>query len=132
MEDYFFKAMKDSDWGESVTDFDFNSSSYQRDMLDDCERAVRDEPDLEYDMVVRKSWAEYAKDINRMRAQLRYAKKAVNYWGGCSAYENQRSIIEMQKEIKRLCKLRDCAKAMEKTSGLKMGEMDEKAKRNKK
>ena len=130
MEDYFFKAMKDSDWGESVIDFDFDT--YQQDMLDDCERAVRDEPDLEYDMVVRKSWAEYAKDINRMRASLRYAKKAVNYWGGCSAYENQRSIIKMQKEIKRLCKLRDCAKAMEKASGLKMGEMDEKAKRNKK
>lgn len=123
MEDYFFKAMKDSDWGESVTDFDFNSSSHQQDMLDDCERAVRDEPDLEYDMVVRKSWAEYAKDINRMRAQLRYAKKAVNYWGGCSAYENQRSIIEMQKEIRRLCKLRDCAKAMEKAAGHKMGEI---------
>lgn len=130
MEDYFFKAMKDSDWGESVTDFDFDT--HQQDMLDDCERAVRDEPDLEYDMVVRKSWAEYAKDINRMRASLRYAKKAVNYWGGCSAYENQRSIIKMQKEIKRLCKLRDCAKAMEKASGLKMGEMDEKARRNKK
>ena len=130
MEDYFFKAMKDSDWGESVTDFDFDT--HQQDMPDDCERAVRDEPDLEYDMVVRKSWAEYAKDINRMRASLRYAKKAVNYWGGCSAYENQRSIIKMQKEIKRLCKLRDCAKAMEKASGLKMGEMDEKAKRNKK
>lgn len=101
MEDYFFEAMKDSDWGESVTDFDFDT--HQQDMLDDCERAVKEEPDFEYDMVVRKSWAEYAKDINRMRAQLRYAKKAVNYWGGCSAYENQRSIIEMQKEIKRLC-----------------------------
>lgn len=130
MEDYFFKAMKDSDWGESVTDFDFDT--HQQDMLNDCERTARDEPDLEYDMVVRKSWAEYAKDINRMRASLRYAKKAVNYWGGCSTYENQRSIIKMQKEIKRLCKLRDCAKAMEKASGLKMGEMDEKAKRNKK
>lgn len=53
MEDYFFKAMKDSDWGESATDFDFDT--YQQDMLDDCKRAVRDEPDLEYDMVVRKS-----------------------------------------------------------------------------
>ena len=121
MEDYFFEAMKDSDWGESVTDFDFNT--HQQDMIDDCERTVKNEPELEYDMVVRKSWAEYAKDINRMRAQLRYAKKAVNYWGGCSAYENQRSIIEMQKEIKRLCKLRDCAKAMEKAAGYKMGEM---------
>ena len=123
MEDYFFEAMKDSDWGESVTDFDFDVNSHNSELLVDCERAVREEPDLEYDMVVRKSWAEYAKEINLMRAQLRYAKKVVNYWGGCSAYENQRSIIEMQKEIKRFCKLRDCAKAMEKAAGYKMGEM---------
>ena len=121
MEDYFFKAMKDSDWGESVTDFDFDT--HQQDMIDDCERAVRDEPDLEYDMVVRKSWAEYAKDINRMRASLRYMKKAVGYRGGCSVYGNQRGIIDCEKEIKRLCKLRDCAKAMEKAAGHKMGEM---------
>lgn len=121
MEDYFFKALKDSDWGESVTDFDFDT--HQQDMLDDCERAVRDEPDLEYDMVVRKSWAEYAKDINRMRAQLRYMKKSVCYRGDQSIYENQRDIIDCEKEIKRLCKLRDCAKAMEKASGLKMGEI---------
>lgn len=126
MEDYFFDAMKDSDWGESVTDFDFDRNSGRQDILDDCERAVRNEPDLEYDMVVRKSWAEYAKDINRMRASLRYAKKAVTYWGGGDIYENQRSIIEMQKEIKRLCKLRDCAKAMEKAAGLKMGELGKK------
>lgn len=67
-----------------------------------------------------------------MRASLRYAKKLSITGGSCSTYENQCSIIKMQKEIKRLCKLRDCAKAMEKASGLKMGEMDEKAKRNKK
>lgn len=120
MDDYFFNAMKDSDWGESVTDFDFNP--HTEELISDC-NTVAEEEYVDHDMVVRKSWAEYAKDINRMRASLRYAKKAVNYWGGRSAYENQRSIIEMQKEIKRLCKLRDCAKAMEKAAGLKMGEM---------
>jgi hypothetical protein len=99
--DNFFEAIKDS-------------NTYQQEMLDDCERAVKNEPELEYDMAVRKSWAEYAKEINRMRAQLRYMKKSVGYRGGCSAYENQRDIIEMQKEIKRLCKLRDCAKRLEK------------------
>ena len=120
MEDYFFEAMKDSDWGESVTDFDFDT--HQQDMIDDCERAVRQEDDYEHDMVVRKSWAEYAKEINLMRAQLRYMKKSVCYRGGQSVYENQRDIIDCEKEIKRLCKLRDCAKAMEKAAGLKMGE----------
>ena len=122
MEDYFFKAMKDSDWGESVTDFDFDT--HQQDMIDDCERAAKNEPELEHDMVVRKTWAEYAKDINRMRAQLRYMKKSVGYRGGCySPYENQRDIINCEKEIKRLCKLRDAAKVMEKAAGYKMGEM---------
>lgn len=71
-------------------------------------------------MVVRKSWAEYAKEINLMRAQLRYMKKSVAYRGGQGIYENQRDIVKQ--EIKRLCKLRDCAKAMEKAAGLKMGE----------
>lgn len=122
MEDYFFKAMKDSDWGESVTDWDFDINSHNQGLVDDCERAVKKEPDLEYDMVVRKSWAEYAKEINRMRAQLRYMKKSVAYRGGQSIYENQRDIIDCEKEIKRLCKLRDCAKAMEKAAGYKMGE----------
>lgn len=88
-------------------------------MLDDCKRAVRDEPDLEHDMVVRKSWAEYVKEINRLRASLRYTKKAINYSCGGDIYGNQRDIIYLEKEIKRLCKLRDCAKAMEKASGLK-------------
>lgn len=119
MKDFFFEAMKDSDWGESVTDFDFDT--HRQDMFDDCERTVREEDDYEHDMVVRKSWAEYAKDINRMRAQLCYMKKAVGYRGGCSVYENQRNIIDCEKEIKRLCKLRDCAKAMEKSAGHKMG-----------
>jgi len=123
MKDYFFEAMKDSDWGESVTDFDCDVNAHQQDMIDDCERAVREEDDYEHDMVVRKSWAEYAKDINRMRAQLCYMKKSVGYRGGCSVYENQRDIIDCEKEIKRLCKLRDCAKAMEKATGHKMGEM---------
>ncbi len=108
----FFEAMKDSDWGESVTDLDFDT--HQQDMINDCERAVKNEPELEYDMTVRKSYAEYVKEINRMRAQLRYMKKSVGYRGGQGIYSNQRDIIEMEKEIKRLCKLRDCAKAMEK------------------
>ena len=122
MKDYFFEAMKDSDWGESVTDLDFDINSHNRELLDDCERVVKEEPDLEYDMVVRKSWTEYAKEINLMRAQLRYMKKSVAYRGGQGIYENQRDIIKQEKEIKRLCKLRDCAKAMEKAAGLKMGE----------
>ena len=122
MEDYFFKAMKDSDWGESVTDWDFDIKSHNQELVDDCEKVVKEEPDPEYDMVVRKSWAEYAKEINRMRAQLRYMKKSVAYRGGQSVYENQRDIIKQEKEIKRLCKLRDCAKAMEKAAGCKMGE----------
>ena len=123
MKDFFFEAMKDSDWGESVTDFDCDVNAHRQELLDDCERAVREEDDYEHDMVVRKSWAEYAKDINRMRAQLRYMKKAVGYRGGCSVYENQRDIIDCEKEIKRLCKLRNCAKVMEKSAGFKMGEM---------
>ena len=122
MKDYFFEAMKDSDWAESVTDRDFDINSHNRELLDDCERVVKEEPDLEYDMVVRKSWAEYAKEINLMRAQLRYMKKSVAYRGGQGIYENQRDIIKQEKEIKRLCKLRDCAKAMEKAARLKMGE----------
>lgn len=121
MEDYFFEAMKDSDWGESVTGFDCDVNAHRQEMLDDCERTVKYE-DHEHDMVVRKSWAEYAKEINLMRAQLRYMKKSVCYRGGQSVYENQRDIIDCEKEIKRLCKLRDCAKAMEKAAGLKMGE----------
>ena len=122
MKDFFFEAMKDSDWGESVTDFDFDINSHNNELVDDCERAVKKEPDPEYDMVVRKSWAEYAKEINLMRAQLRYMKKSVAYRGGQSIYENQRDIIKQEQEIKRLCKLRDCAKAMEKAAGYKMGE----------
>ena len=122
MKDYFFEAMEGSDWAESVTDLGFDINSHNRELLDDCERVVKEEPDLEYDMVVRKSWAEYAKEINLMRAQLRYMKKSVAYRGGQGIYENQRDIIKQEKEIKRLCKLRDCAKAMEKAARLKMGE----------
>ena len=83
----------------------------------------------EHDMVVRKTWAEYAKDINRMRAELRYMKKSIMYRGGgwgCNVYENRQDIVECEKEIKRLCKLRDAAKAMEKAAGYKMGEMGKK------
>lgn len=39
MSDCFFEAMRDSDWGESVTDFDFDT--HQQDLLDACERVVR-------------------------------------------------------------------------------------------
>lgn len=107
----------DIDWGDIP-----NVKEEHEKLLADCKRAIG--PDLEYDMVVRKTWAEYAKDINRMRAQLRYMKKSVNYRGGCySPYENQRDIIDCEKEIKRLCELRDAAKAMEKAAGHKMGEM---------
>ena len=124
MKDYFFEAMSDSDWGESVTDWNFDINSHNKELLGDCERVVKEEPDLEYDMVVRKSWAEYAKEINLRRAQLRYMKKSVAYRGGQGIYENQKDIIKQEKEIKRLCKLRDCAKAMEKAAGLKMGEKE--------
>lgn len=110
----------DVDWGDTP-----NEKEEHEKLLVDCERAVRNEPELEHDMVVRKTWAEYAKDINRMRAQLRYMKKSIGYRGGCySPYENQRDIINCEKEIKRLCKLRDAAKAMEKAAGHKMGEME--------
>jgi len=99
--DNFIEAIKDS-------------NTYHQEMLNDCERAVKNEPELEYDMTVRKSYVEYVKEINRMRAQLRYMKKSVGYRGGQSISSNQRDIVEMQKEIKRLCKLRDCAKRLEK------------------
>lgn len=110
----------DIDWGDIP-----NEKEEHEKLLVDCERAVKNEPELECDMVVRKTWAEYAKDINLMRAQLRYMKKSVGYRGGhySSPYENQRDIINCEKEIKRLCKLRDTAKAMEKAAGYKMGEM---------
>ena len=102
----------DIDWGDIP-----NEKEEHEKLLVDCERAVKNEPELEYDIVVRKTWAEYAKDINRMRAQLRYMKKSVGYRGGCySPYENQRDIINCEKEIKRLCKLRDAAKVMEKAA----------------
>ncbi len=108
----------DIDWG----DIPDEKEEHEK-LLADCETRATEAAN--YDMVVNKSWAEYAKEINLMRAQLRYMKKSVNYRGGCySPYENQKDIIECTKEIKRLCKLRDAAKAMEKAAGYKMGEMD--------
>ena len=84
-------------------------------LLRDCEIAVSREPDLENDMVIRKSREEIAKEINRLRAQLRYMKKTVSFCrGDTSPYSNQRDIIECEKEIKRLCRLRDAAKVLEK------------------
>lgn len=112
----------DLDWG-NLPDYEQEN----RDFLNsELPREVRLNPS-EQDMVVRKSWAEYVKEINRMRAQLRYMKKSIMHQGGgwgCNVEENRRDIAEQEKEIKRLCKLRDCAKAMEKASGLKMGEID--------
>lgn len=56
--------------------------------------------EIDCDMKVTKSWSEYSKDINRLRAALRYAKKAVNTWGSGSVYENECSIIEIQRKSK--------------------------------
>lgn len=113
----------DLDWGNLPPDYEQEN----RDFFNyELPREARLNPN-EQDMVVRKTWAEYAKEINSMRAQLRYMKKSVMYRGGgwgCNVDENRRDIIEQEKEIKRLCKLRDAAKAMEKAGGLKMGEMD--------
>lgn len=103
----------DLDWGNIP-----NIEEENQKMISDCEMALNDEPEADYDMVVRKSWAEYAKDINRLRAQLRYMKKTVGYcrYDDTSPHNNQIEIIEVQKEIKRLCKLRDAAKSMEKAN----------------
>ena len=82
----------------------------------------------EQNMIIEKSWAEYAKEINSLRSQLRYMKKSVMYRGGGdgqSVYENQVDIIELQNEIERLCKLRNAAKAIEKAAGYKLGESKE-------
>ena len=111
----------DLDWG-NIPDYEQGNRDFFNGELS---REVRLNPD-EYDMVVRKTWAEYAKEINLMRAQLRYMKKSIMYRGGgwaCNIEENRRDIIEQEKRIQRLCKLRDCAKAMEKAAGFKMGEM---------
>ena len=111
----------DLDWG-NIPDYEQENRDFFNSELS---REVRLNPD-EHDMVVRKTWAEYAKEINLMRAQLRYMKKSIMYRGGgwaCNVEENRRDIIEQEKRIQRLCKLRDCAKAMEKSAGFKMGEM---------
>ena len=98
----------DLDWG-NLPDYERENKEFFHVVLP---REVCLSPN-EQDMVVRKSRAEYSKEINLMRARLRYMKKSVNYHGSCSTYENQRAIIEQEIAIKRLCKLRDCAKAME-------------------
>lgn len=109
----------DIDWGDIPDEKEEHAK-----LLADCEAAATEAAN--YDMVVNKSWAEYAKEINLMRAQLRYMKKSIMYrsggWG-CNVEENRRDIAEQEKAIKRLCKLRDAAKAMEKAAGYKMGEM---------
>lgn len=116
----------DLDWG-NLPDYEQENRDF---INNELPREVRLNPN-EQDMVVRKSWAEYAKEINSMRAQLRYMKKSIMNRGGgwgCNVEENRRDIAEQEKEIKRLCKLRDAAKAMEKAGGLKIGEMDKRAK----
>ena len=47
-------------------------------------------------------------------------KDSVGYRGGGDIYGNQGDITNCEKEIKRLCKLRDCAKAMEKAADYKI------------
>lgn len=112
----------DLDWG-NIPDYEQENRTF---LQDELPREVRLNPD-EHDMVVRKTWAEYAKEINLMRAQLRYMKKSIMYRGegywGSNVDENRRDIVEQEKAIKRLCKLRDAAKAMEKAVGYKMGEV---------
>ena len=111
----------DLDWG-NIPDYEQENREFFNNELS---REVRLNPD-EHDMVVRKTWDEYAKEINLMRAQLRYMKKSIMYRGGgwaCNVEGNRRDIIEQEKKIQRLCKLRDCAKAMEKAAGFKMGEI---------
>lgn len=73
-------------------------------------------------MIVEKSYKEYVKEINLLRANLRYIKKAVSYRGGygCTPYGNQKDIIDLEHQIKRLCKLRKQAKEMEKLRRLQM------------
>ena len=83
----------DLDWG-NIPDYEQENRDF---FSSELSREVRLNPD-EHDMVVRKIWA-------------------------CNVEENRRDIIEQEKRIQRLCKLRDCAKAMEKSAGFKMGEM---------
>jgi len=83
-------------------------------LCQDAERAAKETYDDSEILVVRKSYAEYVKEINLLRARLRYIKKTVGYCrGGASPYSNQRDIIELEHEIKDLCKLRKAAKEME-------------------
>ena len=111
----------DLDWG-NIPDYERESREF---LNTELPREASLNPN-ERDMAVRKTWAEYAKEINLMRAQLRYMKKAIMCRGGgwgCNVEENRNDILKCEKEIKRLCKLRDAAKAMEKAAGYKMGEM---------
>ena len=110
----------DLDWG-NIPNFEKENEDFLRNELP---RVVRLHQLPEEELVVTKSWAEYAKDINRLRASLRYMKKSLDY---TSPYGyDQKDILEVEFEIKKLKKLRDCAKAMEKSAGYKMGEIDKK------
>lgn len=83
-------------------------------LCQDAERTAKETYDNNKVLVVRKSYAEYVKEINLLRARLRYIKKTVGYCrGDTSPYSNQRDIIELEHEIKDLCKLRKVAKEME-------------------
>lgn len=65
-------------------------------------------------LILSKSYKDYVKEINLLRARLRYMKKSVNYSGGCvSPYENEKDIIDLEIQIKDLCKLRKAAKELE-------------------
>lgn len=79
----------DLDWG-NIPDYEQENRDFFNNELS---REVRLNPN-EQDMVVRKGWAEYAKEINSMRAQLRYMKKSIMYRGdgwGCNVEENTES-----------------------------------------
>ena len=91
-----------------------DATEYIEELRHDAERTARETYDDNKVLVIRKSYAEYCKEINLLRARLRYIKKTVGYCRGeTSPYGNQRDIIELEHEIKDLCKLRKAAKEME-------------------
>ena len=108
----FFEAMMDSENPGYFPDPTENTAQ----LVADAERVARDTYDDNKTLVVRKSYAEYVKEINLLRANLRYIKKSVSYRGGygCTPYDNQKDIIDLEHQIKDLCKLRKMAKEMEK------------------
>lgn len=108
----FFEAMMDSEDPSYFPEPTENSAQ----LVADAERIARETYDDNEVLVVEKSYKEYVKEINLLRANLRYIKKSVSYRGGygCTPYDNQKDIIDLEHQIKRLCKLRKQAKEMEK------------------